>query len=155
MLPTASYCLNRPVAAAVAAMSTLLVLLLSGLITVSAAELKLGAAATYEIELAVTPQQRQKGLMHRPEIGPRQGMLLVYPAPGDRRIWMKNVLMPLRVYWIDASFTVIHAQRLEPCSGSPCPVYGASGDSLFVLELGDYEHPLAPGDRIEGLSGLR
>ena len=155
MLSTASYCLNRPAAAAVAATSTLLFLLLSGLITVSAAELKLGAATTYEIELAVTPQQRRKGLMHRPELGPRQGMLLVYPAPGDRRIWMKNVLIPLRVYWIDASFTVIHAQRLEPCSGSPCPVYGASGDSLFVLELGDYEHPLAPGDRIEGLSDLR
>ena len=108
----------------------------------------------YQIELATTPRQRQLGLMHRPGLAPRRGMLLVYPEPGDHRIWMKNVLIPLRVFWIDADFTVISAQRLEPCLVSPCPVYAAEEDSLYVLELGDYPHPLKPGDRIEGLGNL-
>lgn len=115
--------------------------------------LKLGHG-DYRIELATTSEQRRLGLMHRSRLGPRQGMLLVYPQPGDHRIWMKNVLVALRVYWIDTEFTVIDTQRLEPCSADPCPVYGVAADSRYVLELGDYEHPLKPGDRIDGLGDL-
>jgi len=114
-------------------------------------ELRLGQAS-YEIELARTAQQRQNGLMHRQYLSPRQGMLLIYAQAGDHRIWMKNMLIPLRVYWIDEDFTVVGMQRLQPCSGSPCPVYSVESDTRYVLELGDYEHPLASGDKIEGLS---
>ena len=120
--------------------------------SVSAAELQLGGDI-YQIEMAVTPAQRQQGLMHRSQLGRRQGMLLVYPRAGDHRIWMKNVLISLRVYWIDASFEVIEVQRLEPCRGEPCSVYAAGRDSQYVLELGDYDHPLAAGDKIEGIRG--
>jgi len=116
-------------------------------------ELKLGQRI-YRIELATTAEQRRVGLMHRERLGPSQGMLLVYPGSGDRRIWMKNVLIPLRVYWIDADFTVLEARRLEPCRAAPCEVYGIDADARYVLELGDYEHPLAPGDSIDGLRGL-
>lgn len=134
-------------------LTSMLLVLPGGSLATDAVEIRLGTTS-YRIELADTPQQRQQGLMHRPNIAPNQGMLLVYPAPGDHRIWMKNVLIPLRVYWIDAAFTVISEQRLEPCPGPPCPVYGAARDSLFVLELGDYRHPLAPGDRIDALGNL-
>ncbi len=115
-------------------------------------ELRLGQAS-YEIELARTAQQRQAGLMHRQHLSPSQGMLLIYSHAGDHRIWMKNMLIPLRVYWIDENFTVIGEQRLQPCSVSPCPVYSVPGDTRYILELGDYEHRLARGDKIEGLSG--
>jgi hypothetical protein len=89
--------------------------------------------------------------MQRQYLAARQGMLLVYSWPGDHRIWMKNMLIPLWVYWIDAGHMVIERRRLEPCTQQPCPVYSASGDSLYVLELGDYEHPLAVGDRVAGI----
>jgi uncharacterized membrane protein (UPF0127 family) len=58
------------------------------------------------------------------------------------------------VYWIDADFNVIDMQRLEPCGEDPCPAFAVEVDSQYVLELGDYEHPLAPGDRIDGLRDL-
>jgi uncharacterized membrane protein (UPF0127 family) len=61
------------------------------------------------------------------------------------------MLIPLRVYWIDASSVVIGIQRLEPCNAEPCPVYAVAGDSLYVLELGDYDHPLDVGDKIENI----
>jgi uncharacterized membrane protein (UPF0127 family) len=120
--------------------------------SVSAAELQL-SGDIYQIEMAITSAQRQQGLMYRSQLGRRQGMLLVYPQAGDHRIWMKNVLISLRVYWIDASFEVIEVQRLEPCRGEPCPIYAAVRDSQYVLELGDYDHPLAAGDKIEGIRG--
>jgi hypothetical protein len=116
-------------------------------------ELEVGQSA-YQIELAVTPAQRRQGLMYRQQLDSRQGMLLVYSRAGDHRIWMKNMRMTLRVYWIDDQFTVISVQRLEPCSSSPCPVYSAPRAARFILELGDYDHALAIGDKIEGLAGL-
>jgi uncharacterized membrane protein (UPF0127 family) len=116
-------------------------------------DLEIGQS-TYQIELAVTPAQRRQGLMHRQQLDSRQGMLLVYQHAGDQRIWMKNMRIALRVFWIDDEFTVISVQRLEPCSDSPCPVFSAPRPARFVLELGDYEHALDPGDKLAGLTGL-
>lgn len=133
---------------------SVLLLLSSGVGLAQTVELRLGQSS-YEIELAITLQQRQRGLMHRQYLSPRQGMLLVYPQAGDHRIWMKNMRIPLRVYWIDENFIVVSVQRLQPCSETPCPVYSVPGDTRYVLELGDYEHRLAPGDKIEGIGGYR
>ncbi len=116
-------------------------------------DLEIGKSA-YQIELAVSPAQRRQGLMHRQQLDSRQGMLLVYQHVGDHRIWMKNMRIALRVFWIDEDFTVVSVQRLQPCSNSPCPVFSAPRPTRYVLELGDYEHALGPGDRIEGLAGL-
>jgi uncharacterized membrane protein (UPF0127 family) len=129
-----------------------LLLLFASFNPVHAVELRL-AQDYYQIELATTTAQRRLGLMHRSQLGPRQGMLLVYPQAGDHRIWMKNMLIPLWVYWIDASSVVIGVQRLEPCNAQPCPVYAVVGDSQYVLELGDYAHPLDVGDKIENIRG--
>jgi len=116
-------------------------------------ELELGQSA-YQVELAFTPAQRRRGLIYRQQLDSRQGMLLVYSRAGDHLIWMKNMRIALRVFWIDDKFTVISAQRLEPCSSSPCPVYSAPRAARFILELGDYDHALATGDKIEGLAEL-
>jgi uncharacterized membrane protein (UPF0127 family) len=116
-------------------------------------DLEIGKSA-YQIELSDSPAQRRQGLMYRQQLDSRQGMLLVYEHAGDHRIWMKNMRIALRVFWIDGDFTVISVQRLLPCSNSPCPVFSAPRPARFVLELGDYDHALGPGDMIEGLAGL-
>jgi len=117
-------------------------------------DLEIGKSA-YQIELAVSPAQRRQGLMYRQRLDSSQGMLLVYPHAGDHRIWMKNMRIALRVFWIDEDFTVISVQRLQLCSNSPCPVFSAPRPARYVLELGDYDHDLGLGDRIEGLVGLQ
>lgn len=108
----------------------------------------------YRVELATTPEQRQRGLMYRTELAADRGMLLVYTNPGDHRVWMKNMQIPLRVYWIDASHRVIHEQRLEPCGLPPCPIFSAIGESRYILELADHDHRIEVGDSVTGLSGL-
>ena len=109
---------------------------------------------SYQIEIAQTPAQRRLGLMHRSRLAANHGMLLVYQRTGNHQIWMKNVLIPLRVYWLDEKFTVIHNQRLEPCRQSPCPTYGAPRPSRYVLELSDTSHRLETGDSIDELRNL-
>lgn len=135
-----------------------LLLFLSGLwlsgantaLAASRLELTLGSTL-YQVELAGNLEQRRRGLMRREYLGPRQGMLLSYASPGDHRIWMKNMLISLWVYWIDENHRVIHKLRVEPCEQAPCPVYSAPQQSRYILELGDYEHPLAVGDRVSGI----
>jgi len=109
----------------------------------------------YQIELATTPEARGRGLMYREQLDPHGGMLLVYPSDGDHRIWMKNVPIALRVYWLDSNFEVIAERRLPPCEADPCPVYAAQKPSRYVLELADREHPLRPGERLEGIGPLQ
>lgn len=116
-------------------------------------EIRLGQTS-YQVELALTPAQRRKGLMYREQLASNEGMLLVYPRIGDHRVWMKNMLIPLRVIWIDSGFRVQHIQRLEPCEASPCPVFSAPVPARYILELSDDNHEVAPGDIIEGLNAL-
>ena len=116
-------------------------------------EIKLGHTS-YQVELALTPAQRRKGLMHREQLAKNAGMLLVYPKSGDHRVWMKNMQISLRVLWIDDRFRVIHIMRLEPCQLSPCPVFSAPAPARYILELSDDRHDVEPGDIVEGLNGL-
>lgn len=116
-------------------------------------ELKLGQAS-YQVELAMTPAQRRKGLMYRDQLARNEGMLLVYAQSGDHRVWMKNMRIPLRVLWIDESFMVLSVQRLNPCLASPCPVFSAPLPARYILELSDDDHAVKPGDKVEGLNDL-
>lgn len=102
----------------------------------------------YRIEVAKSSHERRLGLMFRRELADDAGMLLVYPREGDHRIWMKNMVISLRVVWIDSDWRVVDIQRLIPCDEEPCPVYSAADNSRYVLELNDRDHPLAVGDRL-------
>lgn len=130
-----------------------LVFLPGGTVASQFLEISVGAVK-YQVEVAQTGPERRQGLMRRASLDRHSGMLLVYQKSGDHRIWMKNMLIPLRVYWIDSDARVIEMQRLEPCQEAPCPVYGATRASRYVLELSDHEHALEAGDIIEGLSDL-
>jgi len=116
-------------------------------------DLKIGKSS-YRVELALTSAQRRQGLMHRERLARSEGMLLVYPRPGDHRIWMKNMQIPLKVLWIDEQFRVLQIQRLVPCQASPCPVFSAPLPARYILELSDDEHEVKPGDEVQGLNGL-
>ncbi|MDH3859511.1 MAG: DUF192 domain-containing protein [Gammaproteobacteria bacterium] len=116
-------------------------------------DIKIGQGS-YRVELALTSAQRRQGLMHRERLAHNGGMLLVYPRPGDHRIWMKNMKIPLRVLWIDEQFKVLQIRRLVPCEASPCPVFSAPLPARYILELSDDEHDVKPGDEIVGLNAL-
>src|SRR5215470_2734714 len=106
------------------------------------------------LEVAVTPEAQQRGLMYRTSLADDHGMLFVFPVDADHAFWMKNTLIPLDMLFIAADGQVvgIHANA-TPLSMAPIQV---GQPSRYVLEVpGGYtqRRGITTGDRVE-LSGL-
>jgi uncharacterized protein len=78
-----------------------------------------------EAELALTPEQRQIGLMHRREMPANRGMLFVFESPQVQCFWMKNTLLPLSIAFIGDDGVVVNITDMKPldetshCSKKP------------------------------------
>jgi len=87
-------------------------------------------------ELAVSDEERARGLMFREKILPDQGMLFVFETEDIHSFWMKNTLVALDMLWLDSEKRVIHiAADVPPCKEDPCPSYGPGLPARYVLEL--------------------
>jgi uncharacterized membrane protein (UPF0127 family) len=103
-------------------------------------------------ELAVTPRERERGLMFREKLEPDQGMLFVFEEEDLYSFWMKNTLIPLDIIWLNSHQQIVHIEKnVPPCPQEPCPGYLPRYPALYVLELKAgqaEENNLKPFDRI-------
>jgi uncharacterized membrane protein (UPF0127 family) len=87
-------------------------------------------------ELAVTEEERARGLMFREKILAEQAMLFVFERAGIHSFWMKNTLVSLDMLWLDDERRIIHIEAdVPPCRAEPCPSYGPLRPARYVLEL--------------------
>ena len=76
-------------------------------------------------QLALTPLQRQIGLMHRAEMPTHEGMLFVFDEPSPQCFWMRNTLIPLSIAFLADDGTVVNIADMKPqnddshCSARP------------------------------------
>lgn len=79
---------------------------------------KNGTEHRFQVELAVTPSEQERGLMFRTDLGEQHGMLFLYntPQPG-LSFWMKNTYIPLDLLFIgpDQQIVFIH-ENAKPLS---------------------------------------
>lgn len=87
-------------------------------------------------ELAVTDEERGRGLMFREEIHSDQGMLFVFEEEGIHPFWMKNMKFSIDILWLDKENRIVHVERqVHPCKNLPCPFYSSKIPAMYVLEL--------------------
>lgn len=55
------------------------------------------------IEYAITPEDKRLGLSGRTEIPDDYGMLFIFPEEGMHGIWMKDMLVPIDIFWLDSN----------------------------------------------------
>lgn len=90
--------------------------------------------ATLRPELALTPEQRERGLMFR-RAAPRDGMLFVFPRATTGGFWMKNTRVPLKIVFFDTRGRAVRTLRMTPCRTDVCRLYMPRRQYRFALEL--------------------
>lgn len=87
----------------------------------------------FDIYIAATNAQRQRGLMFVRELPLTTGMLFVYDRDGRLSMWMRNTYIPLDMLFVRADGTVASvAEHTEPLS---LQSIAASEPVRYVLEL--------------------
>jgi len=104
----------------------------------------------FSVELAVTDDERAKGLMFRKEMGTNEGMLFAFEQPAQQCFWMKNTLLPLSIAFIADDGSIVNIDHMKPqtleshCSTKPV---------RFVLEMNEGwfdKRGIKPGTKLRG-----
>ncbi|HSX33170.1 MAG TPA: DUF192 domain-containing protein [Candidatus Saccharimonadales bacterium] len=88
----------------------------------------------YKLQVAATPAARAIGLSTHRSLGLHEGMLFIYPVPGDQCFWMKNMHFSIDIIWLDHIHRVVHVlSNVSPATypKSFCPPVPAQ----YVIEL--------------------
>ncbi|MBL8349924.1 MAG: DUF192 domain-containing protein [Burkholderiaceae bacterium] len=101
-------------------------------------------------EVAITPEQRQKGLMYRRDLASHEGMLFVFEDIMKQCFWMKNTPTPLTIAFIADDGSIVNLADMKPfdedshCSSKPV---------RFVLEMNQgwfAKRGIKPGFKLGG-----
>ncbi|MCU0291905.1 MAG: DUF192 domain-containing protein [Thermoanaerobaculaceae bacterium] len=94
------------------------------------------SGATIRLELAISDEERQLGLMFRDVVPPDTGMLFLFSTDGIWPFWMKNTQVPLDFIWLDSQGKVAEVRTdVPPCLLDPCPTYVPAATSRAMLEM--------------------
>jgi hypothetical protein len=66
-----------------------------------------GRVSTFSLEIASTPGERARGLMHRKTLAADRGMVFVFPFPDDQTFYMKNTYVALDMIFVSTDRTVV------------------------------------------------
>ena len=89
--------------------------------------------ARFSVEVAESPEEISRGLMHRTSMPASAGMIFIYPSPRPATFWMRNTLIPLDMIFVSADGVVqkIHENAIPR---DETIIFG--GDEIqYVLEI--------------------
>ncbi len=90
----------------------------------------------FDVEVAATLNNRQRGLMFREHLDEDKGMLFVYDKEYIYSMWMKNTLIPLDMIWVSGDKEIVYIEKnVQPCKNDECPSMTPNRKAQYVLEL--------------------
>lgn len=90
----------------------------------------------FRVELALTPQERERGLMFREYLDLDKGMLFVFEEEKEYPFWMKNTLIPLDIIWINSQKVVVFMKKnVQPCKEKNCEIITPNKKAKYILEI--------------------
>lgn len=105
-----------------------------------------------EVEIPMTQKEREVGLMNRAYLHEDSGMIFIFDSYCINRIWMKNMLIPLDIIWLNHNGTIIQIDKnVMPC-GENCRSFGPESCSKYAIEVnGLYtdRHNINTGDKVK------
>ncbi len=73
----------------------------------------------FDVSIARTVEQRERGLMFQTDLGPREGMLFVFDDNARRSFWMKDTSLPLSIAFLSDDGEILQIELLTPYSELP------------------------------------
>ena len=103
----------------------------------------------FNVELAVTDEERSRGLMFRRSVPEGQGMLFDFKRDQDVAMWMKNTYVSLDMIFIRGDGRILRiAENTEPESERIIPSGGPVRAVLEVVAGTAKKYGIAPGDQV-------
>lgn len=87
------------------------------------------------VEVADTPELRERGLMYRTELDADKGMIFLWAAADIHAFWMKNTYIPLDMMFIHKHNVVGIVENAEPQTETPRFV-DAPSDAVLEVPAG-------------------
>jgi hypothetical protein len=94
---------------------------------------------TFLVDVAESPEAQSLGLGGRQHLGPSDGMLFLYSEKSRYTFWMKGMLIPIDMIWLD-NRRIVHIERRVPIPAPgtlefSLPTYAPEQPANFVLEI--------------------
>jgi len=90
---------------------------------------------TVRADVAETPETRARGLSGRSSLGELEGMLFLFDQPGLEGFWMKDMLIPIDIIWINDGAVVDILANAQPASEAIPPTFVPKAPANRVLEV--------------------
>jgi uncharacterized membrane protein (UPF0127 family) len=101
------------------------------------------------VQIVVTQDEQQRGLMGRRDLGPDDGMVFVYPMPQQMSFWMRNTPTPLDIGFFTPDGVLGEMQAMYPFDETP--VRSAGSDYTLALEVNQgwfAKNQIKPGAKV-------
>jgi uncharacterized membrane protein (UPF0127 family) len=85
-----------------------------------------------DAQVALTPEQRQIGLMFRKEMPQQEGMIFVFEQASQQCFWMKNTVLPLTAAFVADDGTIVNLADMKPQTTEP---HCSAKPVRYVLEM--------------------
>ncbi len=97
----------------------------------SSTQISVGDRAVY-VELAVTTEERARGLQSRKSLEEDHGMLFVFPEKKRATFWMKETYIPLSLAFISEDGRITQIEEMEPGS---LEYHASDAEVKYALEM--------------------
>ena len=109
-----------------------------------------GASYHFNVELAISTEERARGLMFRQELARDAGMLFLYNQDQAVTFWMKDTYLPLDMIFIAADGKITQIVRgAQPLSENLIPSGGYVRGVLEVNAGVADQYGIQPGDHVD------
>lgn len=89
---------------------------------------------TFSVDVADTVYTQAKGLSNRQSLGYNEGMLFIFKDVDIHGFWMKDMLFPIDIIWMDENLKINHIEKSLSPETYP-KVFSPEAPAKYVLEI--------------------
>ncbi len=106
---------------------------------------------SFNVEIIESEKEKRKGLSGREFLNEKEGVLFIYDNENYYGIWMKEMLFPIDIIWIDKNLIVIDVKGNVYPETYP-KIFYPQKPSMYILEINSgliEKYEIEVGDKVK------